>query len=265
MDWEEAKAFFKTFYKNVLTKIKEELIPKLKKVNILRIFKIVLVVSLLFGLLMTFSNTSKENQNLKVKVDEIQKRLDKVKLKKVEADKIISKYNLSLNKKLERLKTTYLMYTKASKEEKLVAWVELFARAKYLNNGNSRYNNYDCSSAVNHYHWSWGAKVVNANPQAMRSRALRLSTLGQVKIRKNYRSIKSGDIIIFNPKYRGGPWHCGIVYDVGKGWIKYMDVNAKVGGMGISDVKWGDRWISMVFEVSYFYWIGDTLNFDNRR
>lgn len=181
-------------------------------------------------------------------------------------DKYLSphkEFGVSIQQRLDELKKGHNYYTKvATKEELMVKWIEMFSRSRYRRDGNPKYNEYDCISAVIHFFWRWNSNIFLENVKALKSRSEKLSALSQLEIRKTYTRVKPGDIIIFNP-IRGN-WHCGIIYDKKNGYILFMDVNAVIMGSGMGQYKFknwkekSDR-INMIIEPSYSLWIGNLL------
>jgi len=114
----------------------------------------------------------------------------------------------SVNELLRKLKMTHTRYNDAMKEELLTRWVSMYSNTTYMLGGARRYNRYDCSLAVLDYLRSWGANVAYENVKNMTIRAKNLADRGELKIRRNLRQVKPGDIITL--RYATS-WHTGVV------------------------------------------------------
>lgn len=177
-----------------------------------------------------------------------------------ENDSVIlpKKFRTSIQHKINELKNSHNYYIKvATKEEFIVRWIWMFSNAKYKNDGNPKYGEYDCISAVVYYLWSWGSNIKLENIPSLNNRAELLSKLNQLDIRSSAKEVKPGDIVVFNPLK--GIWHCGVVWNItDKGDVQYMDVNGRT-GIGFGRYNFGNERIHKIYGVSYSLWVGDYL------
>lgn len=232
--------------KNIFTKLLNKIVINKKTIIFLIIQSVVSLVVLSF----VFKGYNNKIHNLKEQVK--QSYFNKVKV----AEK---SNNVSLDKSIKDLKKSYRKYKQATKEELIVKWINFFSRSSYKLDGNLRYGQYDCSGAlVTYLRFGWNSYVKFESVKQIKTRVEREAKLQRINIRRSIKQVKPGDIIIFKPNKRGY-WHCGLVYDVSNGNVLYMDVNSSAKGMWFGIEKWGSSRISMVFEVTYAYWIGDLL------
>jgi hypothetical protein len=164
----------------------------------------------------------------------------------------------SLHNQFVVLRDNYNYFTEeVTKEELMSTWVELYADATYRLDGNPRYNQFDCISAViNCLNNRFGANFSNENVEDLDKRIDTLVSLGLITLKTKYNHIEIKDLIIFAS--RDG-WHCAIVCDKNKGLIQYIDINGHLGRMGIPDVAWDSRAIRKIVKISFPLWIGDLL------
>jgi len=166
----------------------------------------------------------------------------------------------SVREQLKELRRSHDAYRKATPGQLLDVWTNRFIDAEYRRNGNVKFRQYDCISAVYHFLVDdWGANLVMENVEGLNGRAEKLNKDGRLKIRKSYNDICPGDLIIFTPI--SGRWHVGVVYDKkstrGGRRIYYVDVNAYDRGMGVYSLEHNSSRIHKIIEVSYALWIGD--------
>lgn len=168
------------------------------------------------------------------------------------------KYSVSIHQRLNELKNTHNYYRKvATKDEMIVRWIEMFSNTTYKNDGNPKYNEYDCLSAVVHYLWKWGSNIKLETIPALISRVELLSKLNQLNIRTSITNVRSGDIVIFKPVK--GVWHLGVVWNVTKSNdIQFMDMNGR-NAMGFGEYSFNSDKIYKIVEVSYSLWCGDYI------
>lgn len=161
--------------------------------------------------------------------------------------------------RLEGLKQSHNYYTKmATKDELLVSWIKQFSEWTYKLGGDTRNNSGDCSGAVFQFLRSWGANVNFGDVKSIVSLAENLAARGELKIRKNISEVRSGDIIV-TQQSSSNPIHVGIIYDTANGYVRYIDVNSIVQGMGFEKQKFDSAGIYAIYEVSYSMWVGDLM------
>jgi len=173
---------------------------------------------------------------------------------------IPKKYNpYSTLNQMQLLEESHNYYiNRALDKEKITKWIELFYGCTYAQNSTFRFHKYDCSSAVQMYLNSFGAKIATENVKLMKQRIIRLNGSGTLQLRSNYSKVCVGDIVIFQPF--GNNYHMGIVGYKSNGYIAVLDVGAKISTMGINYYIFSDSKIDIIAEVSFSLWIGDTLS-----
>ena len=227
----------------------------------------VLKVKDIMSKIVEFTKTFTINKKVKITLFILSTALIFLVLMSLIIDKVLSnnqsftgsqKFSVSLHQRLNELKNTHNYYRKvATKDEFIVRWIEMFSNTSYKNDGNPKYNEYDCLSAVIHYLWKWGANIKLETIPSLISRAELLSKLNQLTVRSSAHAVRSGDIIIFKPIKN--IWHLGVVWNVTKGGdIQFMDMNSRT-SMGFGEYGFGSDKIYKIVEVSYSLWCGDYL------
>ena len=172
----------------------------------------------------------------------------------------------SQQEKLKELQRTFNEFkTNATPEVIINRWIKLFITCNYKMNGNPRYNNFDCASALRTFYNSFGANLSNDNVEALDNRVKKLYGIGQISFRKSYRTVEPGDFIIFNP-ISDGSWHCAVIFKKDNEYIQYLDVNILVDGMGVNAIRWSIKKgstlphkIKKIVSMSYSLWLGNLL------
>ena len=169
-----------------------------------------------------------------------------------------SKY--SLQEKMNILRKDYETFSTISKDELQIRWIKLFSNCEYSLSGKIQDNEFDCSTAIWFYLWSFGCYVKNIDVKTvvhLLKKFQNLQKLNLIKQVTKYEDIRHTNIIIFNPI--GTSWHTGMVFDKGNGYVCYMDVNARTGKPGYEAVRYGTSRIHSIWEISFAYFIGDLL------
>lgn len=166
---------------------------------------------------------------------------------------------MSFDERISYLKMTYDYYSRdATSKELHVQWLKMFDDFEYKTAGNPNFERADCLHAVWVFLNSYGANVVLEEIPNM---IKRLKTTS--KKRTSFKSIKSGDIIIFKPrKYKNRKkevWHIGIIEKTVNNYIFYMDVNALIKTRGFNAIKYGDKKIHSIYPITLSYWMGNML------
>ena len=147
-----------------------------------------------------------------------------------------------------------------SKMELWITWIKLFVDSTYKLDGNPRYNEFDCSSAVIYcLNIAFGANFANENVKALDKRINKLLDLREIELRTKYSSISTKDLIIFHP-LSNGSWHCGVIINKNKGIIQYLDMNGRMDRMGVSEIKWNSGRIRKIVKISFSLWLGKLLS-----
>lgn len=129
-------------------------------------------------------------------------------------------------------------------------WNKKFHDARYKWDGNSKYNEYDCTSAV---YWLFQDLKSNYALSNVEDLFKRLSFVSAK--RNSAYEVEVGDLIII---YIGGSnWHVGIVEGKEGSIIKYMDMDVASIGAGYRQVAFGYNTIRGIYPVTFYLWIGD--------
>jgi hypothetical protein len=167
--------------------------------------------------------------------------------------------------KLETLKQSHDYYTSmATKDEMLMSWVKLFSNWRYSVGGDPRYNNGDCVGAVHEFFKQWNSNITFEDIDAIIRRGKSLEDRGEMKRRTAIADVHNGDLIIFDFGNHT-PKHVGVVYDQVNGLVRYMDVNGYTLTWGLERVRFGDKSIHAIYEVSYSFWIGNLMQEINKK
>lgn len=166
--------------------------------------------------------------------------------------------NLSgVSGQLEYYVSTLDAYRKLTGEEIHDMWNKKYHDTKYKWDGNSKYNEYDCTSAV-----YWFLKDLKSNFQLMSVKQLE-SKLNQSSYkRKSYNEVQVGDLIVFY--VNSSNWHIGIVD--GKGGdgqgnlkIKYCAMDVVSTGAAYGQISFGSSIVKGIYPMTLDLWIGDLL------
>ncbi len=163
-----------------------------------------------------------------------------------------SKPNVEVVKNINKYYATWQKYDRMTGMEIHDLWNKKYHDARYKWDGNSKYNEYDCTSAVYWLFQDLGANYILTNVEELFKRLNFVS-----KKRYSAYEVKEGDLIII---YVGGTnWHVGIVEGKEGSIIKYMDMDVASIGAGYRQVSFGHNTIRGIYPVTFELWIGNLL------
>jgi hypothetical protein len=169
---------------------------------------------------------------------------------------LISSSKLNINTQLVKRIDEYYMswqnYDRVNGKDLHDLWNKKYHDAQYMLNGDAKYNQYDCTSAVYWFLRDFGANFELYNVRELYRRLEFVS-----KKRNYYKDVKVGDIIIICIK--GTNWHVGLVEGKDKGLIKYMAMEVSSIGASYKQTTFTNNIVKGIYSVTFELWIGDLL------
>jgi len=153
--------------------------------------------------------------------------------------------------RLKKAKEKYEYFTeKLTTLELLNYWTNNYVDVEYKKNGNIKFKEADCVSAVYHCleHYGYLRSILNVNSmvrELKRTKSKRIS---------NKKELRPGNLLFLNE-------HVALVAGLTpSGLIIYIDVNGKNMGFGINTIKFDSKRIEGIYKMSFEMWAGDLIN-----
>lgn len=182
---------------------------------------------------------------------------------RVNDSNVINSEKYGISSRIQEIKTKNDLYYKATKEERLIKWIVMFSDWSYALGGDYKQKQADCLGAANRNLQEWGLNIVLESIPLLVKRIENLADRGELKIRKEYKSILSGDIIIF--KFGETNLHVGFVYDLPNNYVRYYDFNVDTQTWDLCKMKWGNPNIWLISEISYSLSLGNLMQEFNKK